>query len=177
MKATRLLLVCHAGTQAQRQGRFPTAEEPIEAALPPTGEFPGTLLCAPERRCCDSAALLGHATRCGALRDCDFGRWQGRSLKELEQAEPAALSRWLQDPAATPHAGESLVALCERVGQWLDALPPGQYTAVTHPWVMRAAFIRGLQLPVACAAQLDIAPWARLRLSRVGVWRVRLGSE
>ena len=54
-----------------------------------------------------TAQALGlNATIEPELRDCDFGRWRGRTLQEIEDAEPDAIAAWLTDPAAVPHQGE-----------------------------------------------------------------------
>lgn len=174
LKATRLSLIAHGPTAAQRAGRFANEGEPIIAGALPTLRAGGMLLCAPEQRCRDSARLLGEPQVCGALRECNFGRWQGMGLHDIQQAEPAALVQWLHDPGAAPHGGESFSDVCERVGQWLDALHPGQYTVITHPWVLRAAFAQGLQLPAANVMRIDIEPWAHLRMTKLDHWRVRL---
>ena len=56
------------------------------------------------------------------LRDCDFGDWAGLSLDEVQQSSPEAVAKWLQEPGAAPHGGESTLALIERVAQWLDGM-------------------------------------------------------
>ena len=74
------------------------------------------------------------------LRDCDYGRWTGRSFDEVQALEPEALADWIKDPSATPHGGESVVAVMARVS-WLDKqlTIPGVILAVTHASVIRAA--------------------------------------
>lgn len=59
--------------------------------------------CGTSRRCAETAAAFGiTAVPTAALDDCDFGRWRGRSLTDVQAAEPAAVRRWLTDPAAAP---------------------------------------------------------------------------
>ncbi|MZD09598.1 histidine phosphatase family protein, partial [Streptomyces sp. SID5785] len=58
-----------------------------------------------------------------ALRDCDMGRWRGRTLGEVTAVEPAAVDHWLRDPRSAPHGGEPLLAFISRVGTWLDTRP------------------------------------------------------
>ena len=55
------------------------------------------------------------------LRECDYGRWTGRSLADVQTEEPEALAQWLQAPDAAPMAANSLQDLLARVAQWLDA--------------------------------------------------------
>jgi len=75
------------------------------------------------------------------LRDCDYGRWTGRSFDEVQAQEPEALADWIKDPSATPHGGESVVAVMARVSIWLDKqlTIPGVILAFTHASVIRAA--------------------------------------
>ena len=53
------------------------------------------------------------------LRECDYGRWAGKSLNKIAAHEPAAVDAWLNDPAAAPHGGESILDLIRRVANWL----------------------------------------------------------
>jgi broad specificity phosphatase PhoE len=105
-----------------------------------------------------------------ALADGDYAAWAGRSLADVGAREPEALRQWFEDPEAAPHGGESLAALRDRVGGWLDdRLAPGVRTvAVTHPMVVRVAVVHALRLPTAALTRLDVAPLAVVRLSRHG---------
>ena len=58
-----------------------------------------------------AVALELPATIDELLRDVDYGRWAGATLKEIAAREPAAVAAWLGDPAAAPHGGEPLAAL------------------------------------------------------------------
>ena len=73
------------------------------------------------------------------LRECDYGRWTGRSLTEVQAEEPDAVAIWLRDPAAAPHGGEAVLSMIGRVGGWLDGRKanPGRVVAVTHASVIR----------------------------------------
>ncbi|MBT2374477.1 histidine phosphatase family protein [Pseudomonas fluorescens] len=186
MQATRLTLICHASTPAQKRARF-ALDEPLEmawqsAALSLAGRFKRTprLLCGPEVRTRQTAMLFGqHPQVEEALRDCDVGRWQGKDLNELQQAEPDALQAWLTDCTAKPHGGESVAQLCERVGQWLHSLEqtPGHVLAVTHPFVIRAALLYVLQYPRAMFNRIDVEPLSSTELRFNGVWRLRLETH
>jgi broad specificity phosphatase PhoE len=101
------------------------------------------------------------------LRDCDYGRWAGRSLDELEAQEPEALAEWLNDPSAAPHGGESIISLMTRVAEWLDALSGshGKILAVTHAAVIRAAVTHAIGAPPRAFWRIDIAPLSLTRLS------------
>lgn len=109
------------------------------------------------------------------LRDCDFGRWAGVSLKELQAREPEALADWLANPAAAPHGGESVEQLYQRAAEWLGQLrEPGTWVAVTHPFMLRVVMLLVLDAPLSSFHRIDVAPLAELHLSFSGRWRLRL---
>jgi broad specificity phosphatase PhoE len=130
---TRLLLVSHAATSAQRAGRFP-ADEPLDArghagaeaararlALPAGATvFASPAVCARE-----TAAALGLAARSvDALADMNYGEWSGKRLADIAAEAPRELAAWAQKPDAAPPGGESFSQLVKRVGTWLDAPEP-----------------------------------------------------
>lgn len=176
MQATRLTLICHARTEAQRLGRFATPDEPLRDLVVPLAQISTSARClsAPELRAQQTARGLAF-TLDDSLRDCDLGRWQGQSLKHLEQYEPHDLQCWLSDPHAAPHGGESIAALCRRVGEWMDsALGGGEWVAVTHPLVIRAAVLHALGAPLESFQRIDVPPLARVRFSRYDRWRLQM---
>src|SRR5262249_16978340 len=127
----------------------------------------------PARRARQTAEALGlAATPEPALRDCDYGRWAGRRLAELQAEEPAAVAAWLGDPAAAPHGGESLLDLLAPVGAWLEgrgrerghgiAAPP----AAPPPGVVRAAILSVPDAPPSSLRQIDIEPLSLTELRR-----------
>lgn len=179
MKSAHLTLICHARTDAQRTGRFHLAEDGIclPVASSAVFEAEGQPLIAPELRTRQTAEALGLAGQLDSgLRDCDFGRWQGLSLKRLEQEDPIGLQQWLSDPQAAPHGGESVAQLCQRVADWMDRRPPsGQWQAITHPMVIRAALMHVLGCPLAAFHQIDVLPLAGMSFGRYGRWRLRVG--
>lgn len=179
MKHTHLTLVCHASTEAQRIGRFHRADDAIVGTVEGNGPSRGhdLLLCAPELRTRQTAAGLGWQPRLDdGLRECDLGRWQGLTLKQLEAQEPEALAHWLEDPHAAPHGGESIGQLCQRVAQWMEALTaPGRCQAVTHPMVIRAALIHVLGSPLGAFHRIDVPPLSAVQFSRYGRWRFTTG--
>ncbi|MGC6372044.1 histidine phosphatase family protein [Pseudomonas sp. K2I15] len=186
MQATRLTLVSHASTRAHKRGRF-ALDEPVEmdwqqAALSQAPRFKRApfVLCGPEARARQTATLFAaDASVDTALRDCDFGRWQGLALDEVQQAEPEALQAWLTDSTSAPHGGESVVQLCQRVGQWLQSLEqtPGHVLAVTHPFVIRAALLYVMQCPPSQFNLIDVEPLSSTELRFNGRWRLRLETH
>lgn len=185
MPASQLILISHALTESQRQGRFAMASEPLVQPLPTAPALtwrPGSrLLLAPELRARESAALWPGLLDLPIsvdpeLRDLDCGRWQGMELRALEQTEPQALLQWLSDPETAPHGGESFADLRLRMTAWLAAYPAGtSCVAITHPMVVRAVASQVLGVPPSNLPQLDITPLACLQLTCHGRWRVRLG--
>lgn len=137
------------------------------------------LLSAPELRARQTATLFGaDAVIEPALRDCDFGRWRGVRIGDVQTAEPQALQAWLDDPQAAPHGGESVAQLGERVAAWMATLEtaPGSIVAITHPFVIRAALTRVLNSPAFNV--IDVEPLAAIELWFNGRWRLRLpGSD
>ena len=183
-----LLLVCHASTPALRRASIPD-DEPLDAigqaaaaaaAVKERWQGDGCAS-APERRARETAAALGLAPEIDErLRECDYGRWRGASLRALQADEPAAVQAWLTDPAAAPHGGESVLALLARVGGWLDRLPLApepararRMLAITHPAIIRAAIVHALGAGPAAFWRIDVVPLAHVRLSgRVGRWNL-----
>lgn len=177
----RLFLVCHASTDAQRHVRFPSGETLSDRGLreaarivPPVVD---RVLTAPERRAVATAGALGTgATVDPALRDLDHGTWRGLRMDEVPEPD---LMRWLTDPDAAPHGGESITALLARVGAWLarlDAPDPQRIAAVTHPAVIRAAITHALSAPPSAFWRIDVRPVSVTRLhGSGGRWTLRLG--
>ncbi|SDA13052.1 histidine phosphatase family protein [Sphingomonas sp. NFR15] len=99
-------------------------------------------------------------------RELDFGAWDGLATSAID---PAALSRFWDDPdAAPPPGGERWSALLARVGAAIAALPPRATLVVTHGGAMRAALallcgfgtrqLWAFDLPYAAMLSLKIWP-------------------
>ena len=116
---TRLKLLCHASTSAVRTSAFP-ADEPLDMqGRQKLAVFPAwpalradRYLTSPALRASQTAEILQlNATVEPMLRDCDYGRWTGRSFDEVQTQEPEAVAEWVQNPGAAPHGGEFLYLL------------------------------------------------------------------
>ena len=182
MQSIRLTLICHARTVAQKLSRFPT-NEPVENSPLAAGAFAAKfsgasrLLCGPELRTRQTAEWFGAPPQVDeALRDCDWGRWHGQAIKDLQVREAEALQAWISDPQAAPHGGESVMQLSERVAAWLTSLQgvPGHIVAVTHPFVVRAALMQVVQ--GAAFNAIDVEPLSVVELRFNGIWRLRLAG-
>ena len=169
----RLHLICAAATASTAAIAF-AADEPLDprgrdslARL--TGRLPScdVVLRSPARCAAETAEGLGlDAKPEPALRDCDFGRWAGRSLAEVQAQAPETVAEWLQNPRAAPHGGESFMD----VGAWMEGLlaVDGAILAVTHALVIRAAIAHALGAGPGAFRRIDVAPLTRVRLSGVG---------
>ncbi|EIF32900.1 fructose-2,6-bisphosphatase [Burkholderia sp. Ch1-1] len=190
---TRLLMISHASTAAQRAGRFP-ADDSLDArglaeahayaarTTPALGQgaaaYVSPAVCARA-----TAAALGLAASVDVgLADMNYGKWHGRRLADLAVEAPQDLAAWARDPDAAPHGGESFSNLVKRVGEWLDALhraadPASKHTrnviAVTHAPVLRAAIVSALGASPVVFSRIEIAPLSTIELrcsSRGWTW-------
>ena len=185
--ATRLVFLCHAPTRSMREGGFPDPDEPAdpgglaraEAVVPRPS--PEAVFVAPGRVAADTAAAMGLTTCVApALADIDHGAWRGRSLVEVQAAEPEALMGWIMDPSSGAPGGERFLSVQARVSAWMEAQAASDHRilAITHQAVMRAALAHVLEIPPAAAFRIDIAPLSRLTLSFNRQWRFQgLGGE
>ncbi|MBO8171595.1 MAG: histidine phosphatase family protein [Bacillaceae bacterium] len=56
-----------------------------------------------------------------ALRELNFGKWEGKTYHQLMESDRDRLTRWLDNPFGhAPPGGETLIQLGERVNRWLD---------------------------------------------------------
>jgi broad specificity phosphatase PhoE len=174
----RLHLLCSASTASVSAVGFATADEPLDARgkeslagvarrLPSCDiVLCGPALCA--RQTTDGLGLV--STMEPSLRDCDFGRWSGQSLQDVQAGEPAAVADWLKNPDATPHGGESFADVTMRVAGWIDVMltRSGSVLAVTHALVIRAAIVHALGAGPQAFRHIDVGPLARASLSGGG---------
>ncbi|MDR9761307.1 histidine phosphatase family protein [Rhizobium redzepovicii] len=165
---TRLTWICHGATTASRKTLFPL-DEPLEGkaaedagrmAAPPRADRIATSPALRARQTADALRLEARIDQ--ALRDCDHGRWAGRSITTIEAEEPENLVAWMSDPEAAPHGGESLLDLRTRVAGWMDGESAlgGHVIAISHAAVIRAAVAHVLQAPHSSFWRSDIEPLA-----------------
>jgi broad specificity phosphatase PhoE len=184
---TLLILVCNAPTAANKSSAFP-ADEPLDrralSKLTVVSDWHNAdrSWTSPALRAVQTAeALHLDAAIDPLLRDCDYGRWSGRSFDDVQAQEPESIAEWMRDPGAAPHGGESTMALMARAAAWLDAQKetPGRVVAVTHATVIRAAVVHAIGATSASMARIDIAPLSIARLSgHDGRWNlVSLGER
>jgi broad specificity phosphatase PhoE len=106
------------------------------------------------------------------LADLDVAAWTGRKLEEIPETD---LRAWVDDPAAAPHGGESVLDLLDRVGGWLAyrKTVPGRVVAVTHPAVVRAVLVTALRSPPEIFWRIDVPPLTTTLLHLRGDWTLR----
>jgi broad specificity phosphatase PhoE len=178
----RFTLIAHAATESQRCAAFPLDEPIAEREISKISGFNWTLprarhmWSAPEQRAQQTARILGlQAIVSDELRDCDYGRWRGRTMDEVQSEDPEGILAWLTNPYAAPHGGESIKDLIGRIGSWMDDQREVDHTlAVTHPAVIRAAIVYALRIPAQKFWRFDVSPLTLSDLRFNGnVWTLR----
>ena len=176
--AQRLLLIAYAPTAGARDLVFGGGDREVVGEVPTLEQRVARWVCGPEPVGLATAARLGavDVEVLTGLRDCDFGSWSGLTLDEVGARDPVALTRWLADPQARPHGGETLAELVGRVGQVVDQQPwpDGRSVAVVPPLVARAALVHALGVAPEAIFRVDVAPLGRVTVSRAaGGWRLQ----
>jgi alpha-ribazole phosphatase len=87
------------------------------------------------------------------LREVQLGRWEGRTVAEIQTAFPGAYERWLADPLAHPAPeGERLETFARRVIAAVDraraAHPGGDLILISHGGPIKALVCHVLGLDV-----------------------------
>jgi len=175
----RLILICHASTEAVRKSAFPV-DEPIDdrgrkEAEDLAGRLPHADQCWTSPELCARQTAEALRSPQPLLRDCDYGAWRGRAFDDVAAREPQAIAAWLRDPAAAPHGGESISKLIQRVAQWLDSEEDRhrQSIVLTHPDSIRAAIVLAIDLSPRSFWRIDGAALSWTRLSgNQGRWNL-----
>ena len=175
--AQRLLVVAHAPMAATPALVFGEAGVPQTQQIRRLSGRVASWLRGPENVCqVTTAHLGGEAEPVAELRECDFGAWTGRTLVDVASIDAGGLDTWLRDPHATPHGGESLAQLINRVGRVLDdhPWPEGRSVVVVSPLVARAVAVHALGAEPKVIFRIDLAPLGRLLISRSDqIWRLQ----
>ncbi|WP_214368208.1 histidine phosphatase family protein [Pseudonocardia sp. H11422] len=105
----------HIDSQLTDEGRAQVARAAVELAR----FAPDRLISSDLSRAVDSAGEIAAVTGLPMeldprLRETHLGKWQGRSVDEIEQDWPGAISAWRSDPAWAPPGGESRVEVVAR---------------------------------------------------------------
>jgi len=119
--------------------------------------------CSPLRRCRQTAEFFDVKDKTvyeDALREIDFGRWEGRSFTEIAREDPETLQRWFeQKEHFTFPGGERVIDFIHRVNNWFDQLLKSEsdmVLVVSHGGVIRQAICHLLGLGHAYSFHFEI---------------------
>lgn len=97
-----------------------------------------------------------------ALRETDFGAWEGLTFAEVRERFPEELTAWLRSPEAAPPGGESIAEVERRVVPWRDALlaaaPDRTVLVVSHVTPLKTLARLALGAPAQALFRMDLAP-------------------
>jgi len=131
--------------------------------------------CSPMQRCLKPAQQFSHQhqtalTQLAAMRELNFGAWEGKSWQQLAEQYQTQLDRFWRDPQGfTPPEGEPFDLFVTRVGQawkqWTEGVS-GHRLLVAHGGVIRVILAQLLQMPMAALWSLDLpyASWSRVSM-------------
>lgn len=137
----------------------------------------GAIVTSPLTRCATFAQQLADKRNIGCyvavnLMEIGFGRWEGKTVSEIEQLYPNEFARFLADPVNNPPIGaEQVTDFKARIGQeWLRLLanPGGDHILVVcHAGVIRMILHHVLEFPLAALFRLrvDYASLTRVQIT------------
>jgi broad specificity phosphatase PhoE len=153
-----------------KTGRFPDGEDSVEhddraslSSLAPVER----VIVSPARAARETAGWVAQSYEVDpAFDDLDYGRWRGRSIREIAVTDADGIAAWLADPHARPHGGESIAMLAERVNAALERIVRGgrPCMVVTHAIVIKAALAHVRAEPLESVFRIDVAPLSCTRL-------------
>ncbi|MEV0830290.1 histidine phosphatase family protein [Nonomuraea rubra] len=135
-----MLFIRHATTPGMRAAGFPGDGDADPASLARAAALRPLVVgreawVSPARAARQTALAMGLEPRvCAALGEADCGRWRGLPYERVAREEPEALARWLSDPHAAPHGGESPAAFADRVAAWLATTREPTQRDTPTPW-------------------------------------------
>lgn len=174
---TRVWLVRHGASTAPRGLAIGVSDPPLSqlgraqansaaaalAARPLRRVFSSDLARAVETATIIAARHQLAVETCIAMREIDFGTWEGRDLSDLWVEDSAAARAWEHDVRHTPPSfGESVGDLERRVATFwnqISALPgPGEIAIVGHGGSLAAlrALISREPIVVSITSRLDL---------------------
>ncbi len=180
MPATRLFLVRHGETLANREFRYIGSRDDV---LSPTGKIQATQLAAalaplpitsvyssPLQRARLTAEAIATPHRlevrvASELRECDFGAWEGLSRAEVLARSPEdarLLQTWERDATIAPPGGESFTTMQRRVTAFVEQLAEahaGQALAlVSHVGPIKVLLAAALDAPLSASFRIFLDP-------------------
>jgi len=167
-----IVLCRHGSTDANVAGAFlSTGDPPLNAlgraqsarARDALREFAfDRAFSSPMRRCRETLAIVAPQVAYridDALREVDFGAWEGRSIDWLEAHDPDGVARRRRDPLTfRPAGGESFLDVSQRVRDLADAArAAGNALVVGHRGTLGVLerLVRGLPLDSQAVVPLE----------------------
>ncbi|HVB27608.1 MAG TPA: bifunctional RNase H/acid phosphatase, partial [Mycobacteriales bacterium] len=131
------------------------------------GGRPGRIVSSPLVRARETAALV--ADRLGvpvtvedALRETDFGAWEGATFAEAQEQWPSEVAAWLADPELAPPGGESFASTSRRVRAARDRLlsdyPGEPVLVVAHVTPIKQLLRFALDAPPVALYRMQLDP-------------------
>ncbi|MDX2506433.1 MAG: histidine phosphatase family protein [Gammaproteobacteria bacterium] len=127
------------------------------------------IMTSPLRRCCEFAVKLADQRalpllQLEALKEIDFGQWEGKSAQQIESESSAELHRFWQNPIEnTPPAGEPLLEFQQRVIDCWHELIMGNRgkncLIISHGGVQKVILSEVLKMPVQAMHNIEV-PYA-----------------
>ncbi len=180
MPATRLFLIRHGETLANREFRYIGTRDD---ALSESGERQAAQLAAalaplplaavyssPLQRTRSTALAIAAAHNLEVqiapeLRECDFGTWEGLSRAEVlarSEEDAQLLTAWEQDATVSPPRGESFTAVQQRVRLHVEQIArahAGQALAlVSHVGPIKVLLASALSAPLWASFRIFLDP-------------------
>jgi broad specificity phosphatase PhoE/ribonuclease HI len=200
---TRLVLLRHAQTDFSVEGRYCGRGDPQltrvgwqqarllarrVAKLPNLPTSGSVVLSSPLRRARQTAdevagEIGGETVVHDALREADFGEWEGLTFAEAAQRDPELHRKWLSDPSVPPPGGESLDAVHRRVAalrdELVDRYAGRTAVVVSHTTPLKALLRLGLGAgpEVFFRLRLDLASLSIVEFYADGYASVRLVND
>lgn len=173
--STRLILVRHGETYASVDRRFAGSTDveltehghdqarAVAKRLRPVRI--DALYVSPLRRCVQTAEAVTETTGlkpriAEAIRECDFGAWEGLSAMEVIERDGERFQEWLTDDTHEPPDGESWGSVSRRVWSWWEEVSERYkdrtVLAVTHGGPILCMLRRTLDAPHSAIYVLEI---------------------
>lgn len=193
MTTTRIILLRHGETEANRERRFAGStdveltSEGRTMAESAARRFRAVRIDAlhvsPLLRCAQTAEEVSRVSGLKPrvvpeIRELDFGDWEMLSLEEVHERDAEGFTRWISDDAVPAPGGESWAELGARVGEWwaevAERYEGRTVLAVTHGGVILWLARHVAQAPYQAMIAFEIDPCSITILqSRRGLWRIR----
>lgn len=164
---------------------IPLSEFGLQQLITKTNSLPAIdhIYCSPLKRCALFAEQFSKQhqiplTQTSALKEMDFGEWDGVSFEHLWQSSGighVTIGDFWQDPwLNTPPNGESMQDFALRIDQWWQAWladkPKGNSLVVTHAGVIKHLLARVMNLDITSNQQQNVFEITYASLIKINVF-------